>query len=73
MGEAEEAVGQALVVDAQLLEQGGVQVVDVHGILGDVVAVIVGGSVLVAGLEATASDPGGEASAVVVPAMVGLG
>ena len=41
---------QAFVVDAQAREHGGVQVVDVDGVFGDVVAVVVGFAVDVAGL-----------------------
>ena len=48
VGEAEvatlEFVGQAEVVDAGAVEDGGLQVVDVDGALGDVVPVIVGGA-----------------------------
>ncbi len=46
VGQAEvaalEAVGQPLVVDAQAVQDRGVQVVDVDRLLGDVVAEVVG-------------------------------
>ena len=46
VGQAEiaalEAVGQLLVVDAQAMQQRGVEVVNVHRLLGDVVREIVG-------------------------------
>ena len=37
-----EFVGEAFVIDAEEVEDGRVQVVDVHGVFRDVVAVIVG-------------------------------
>ena len=49
VGEAEvaaaEAIGQPLVVDAEQVQDGGVQVVDVDRVRGDVVAEVVGRAV----------------------------
>src|SRR5260370_1983950 len=67
------AVYQARVIDAQAMEDGGVEVVDVDGIADDVVAVIVGLAVADAGLDAAAGEPHAEAAAVMVAAMIGGG
>ena len=45
-------------VDAQAMENGGVQVADMHRVLGDVVAEVVGRAELDAGLDAAAGQPG---------------
>src|SRR5262249_8526112 len=63
-----EAVGQALVVDAEGVEDGGVQIVDVDGIGGQVVAVLVGRAVGNARFEAAAGQPDGEAARMVIAA-----
>jgi len=42
--EALELVGEALVVDAELVEHGGLDVVDRDGVMGDAVAEFVGGA-----------------------------
>jgi hypothetical protein len=52
-----EAVGEALVVDAELVEEGGVEVVDVDGVLDDVEAEVVCPAVTVARLDAAAGHP----------------
>ena len=49
-----EAVGEALVVHAQDVQDGGLQVVDVDGIVGDAIAEFVGGAVDVAAFDAAA-------------------
>ena len=90
VGEAEVAalvlVGELRVVDAQQVQDRGLQVVDVDGaggelvfggldrvavVVGDVVAVVVGAAVGEAGLDAAAGQPDGEAARVVVAAVVG--
>ena len=53
--------------------RSGVQVVDVHRILHDVVAMIIGLPVFITGLESAAGNPGGEAPAMVVAPVIGLG
>ena len=65
-----ELEGQAFVVDAQAVEDRGVEVVDVDGVLDDVVAEVVGLAVDDAGLDAAAGQPDGEAAAVVIAAVV---
>ena len=52
--EALELVGEALVVDAEEVEHGGVEVVDGDGVPGDVVAEVVGGAPGGAALDAAA-------------------
>src|SRR2546426_2711310 len=77
VGEAEvaalEAVGETGVVDPHLVEDGGVQVVDVDRILHDVVAVVIGLAVADPALDPSAGEPHGEAAAMVVAAVVVLG
>ena len=54
---AAEAVGQPLVVDAQQMQHRGVQVVDLDLVFDGVVAVVVGGAVDGAALDAAAGQP----------------
>ena len=61
---------QALVVDAEQVHQGGLEVVDVDGVLDDVVTEFVGFAIDGAGLDAGAGHPDGEAAGVVVAAVV---
>src|SRR5260221_434204 len=62
------AVGEPLVVEAQEVQDGGVQVVHVDLVLHGLVAELVGRSEGVAGLDAGAGEPDGEAVGVVVAA-----
>src|SRR5262249_1749083 len=61
---------QAAMVDAQAVQHGRVQVVHVHGVLGDVVREVVRGAVRVALLDAAAGQPDREAARVMVTAVV---
>ena len=74
VGEAEvaslEPVGQLGVIDAQAMEQGGVEIVNVHRVVDDVVAVVVGLAVDVSALDATAGQPDREAASMVVASVV---
>ncbi len=54
---AAEAVGQSLVVDAQQMQHRRVQVVDLDLVFDGVVAVVVGGAVDGAALDAAAGQP----------------
>ena len=65
-----ELVRQPRVVDAQAVQDRGVQVVDVDRVLGDVVAEVVGLAVGDPGLDAAAGQPDGEAAGMVVAAVV---
>ena len=80
VGEAEvtplEAEGQGFVVDSQEMKDGGLEVVDVNGILGHVVAKSTGATVNHAGFHSAAGHPHREAARVVIPSEVlvaGLG
>src|SRR5262249_41249218 len=77
VGEAEVAPGvaegQLLVVEAEQVQDGGVPVVDVYLALDGLVAVLVGGAVAVAALDAAAGHPEGEAAVVVVAPVGALG
>ena len=53
-------------VDAQLVEDGGVEIANVDWVFDDVVAVLVGLAVLDAALDSSSGHPGAEASWVVV-------
>jgi hypothetical protein len=64
------AEGQFRVVDAQAVQQRGVQVVDVDGILGDVVAVVVRAAVCLASFDAASGQPQAEATRVMIPTVV---
>ena len=57
-----------MVVDTELLENGGVEVVDGNAILCDGVAELVGGSVGCAAFDSSAGHPEGEGLNVVVAA-----
>ena len=61
-----EAIGEAFVVDAEAMQDGGLEVVDVHGVLLGIEAEVVGSTVGHAGLDAAAGHPEGEDLAVVV-------
>ncbi len=52
-----ELEGELFVVDAELVEDGGVEVVDADGILGDVVGVVVGLADGLSRLDAAAGEP----------------
>ena len=67
------AIGEAFVVDAELMEDGSLQVVDVNGVLGNVDAVIVGLAVGDTPAHATAGEPVGEAVGMMVAAIGSLG
>lgn len=67
-----EAKSQFCVVDAQAVEQCGVQVVDVDGILGDVVAVVVRAAVSLPTFDAASGQPQTEAAWMVISSVVVL-
>src|SRR2546423_8183451 len=65
--------GELFVVDAEAVQDGGVEVVDVDGAVNDVVAVIVGFAVGNARLDAASGHPQGETTAMMVAAMIVFG
>ena len=62
---------QALVVDAELVHDGGLQIVNVHRILGDVDAVVVCLAVGHAAAHATTGHPVGETVGMMVAPVIG--
>lgn len=66
-----ELEGEFGVVQTEAMEDGGVEVMDVDGVLGDVVTEVIGGAEGEAGLDAAAGHPDGEAAGVVVTAVFG--
>ena len=62
--------GQPLVVDAEQVEQRGLEVVDVHRVAHDVVPELVGLAVRDAALHAAAGHPDRERSRMVIPPVV---
>lgn len=67
------AVGEACVVESELVEDGGPEVVHGAFVFGGVVAVFVGGAVDGAAFEAAAGHEDGEAVGVVVASGAALG
>ena len=61
---------QASVVDAETMQQRCVQVMNMHRVPGNVVAEIVGLPVSQSGLDAAASEPEGEATRMMVTAII---
>ncbi len=66
-----EAEGQLGVVDAEQVHEGGLEVVDAHGVFGDVVTEIIGFSVGGSGAHAGSGQPHGKAAGMVVASGVG--
>ena len=65
--------GEFLVVNAKLIEDGGVQVTNMDWIFQNIVGVIVGFAVFVSPLDACPGHPRGETPAMVVTTVVILG
>src|SRR5262249_36951526 len=65
-------VDQLLVVEAEAVQEGGVEVVDVGGLINGVEADLVGSTVGDAALDPTPGHPGREAPGVVVAAVAAL-
>src|SRR5262249_18031675 len=68
--EALELVRQTLVVDAEAVQDRRVQIVNVHGVVDDVVTKVVGLAVDDARLDAAAGHPDREATRVMIAAVV---
>ena len=66
-------VGEPGMVDAQAAQNGRLQIVDVHGVPRDVVAVVVGFAEREPRFHAAARQPDREASRMMVPAVIGGG
>src|SRR5205807_3120847 len=74
IGQAEvaslEFVGQAEVINAEAMQDGGLQVVDMHWIFEDVVGIVVRLADAQAALDAAAGHPNGETAGMMVAAIV---
>ena len=57
---------QPFVIDADLVQNGGVEIAHVNRVLGDVVTEVIGLAVAEAAFDTAAGHPGGEAARVVV-------
>ena len=71
--ESEVAVGEAFVINTQGLQDGGVEVVHMNGVLQNIVSVFIRFTVLESSLEASTGHPHREASPMVVASVVVLG
>ena len=68
MVETLKAEGEAVVIHAEAVEDGGVEIADVDGVVDDVVGVIIGRAVADATFHSTAGDPCAETATVVIAA-----
>ena len=64
------SVGQSFVVEAEQVEQGGIEVVYVDGVSADVESKVIGFSVNESFLHTSSCEPYGEASIVMVASVV---
>ena len=65
--------GESFVIDAETMKHGGVEIANVHGILGDVVGMGIGLAKVHTGLDAAAGHPDGEGAAVMISAVIVFG
>ena len=65
--------GELFVIDSHAMEDGGVEIIDMDRIFGDVVAEFVGGSEFDSPSDATAGHPHRKTLRVVIAAVVGFG
>ena len=61
---------QLFVMDAELVEQGGLKIMNVDAVLGDVVREVVCLAKAEAGFESAARGPDGEAARMMVPSII---
>ena len=66
-------VDELLVVDSEQVHDGGIQVVNVHGVLRNVVAVVIRCPKREAFLDSGSGQKYGEATGMVIPAVIGSG
>ena len=59
--------GELLVIDSQAIHDSGIEIANVYGIAGDVVAPVIGVTVDSPAFDATASEPHAKAATVVIP------
>lgn len=67
------AVGQSFMVDSEDVQQGGLEIVNVHRVLCHVVAEVVGGTVTRSWLDPGPGHPESKTARMMIPAIVGLG
>lgn len=67
-----ETIGEFLVVDAELVEDSGPEIVDGERLIDSVVAEFIGGAEDCAGLEAATSHPEAEAVGIMVTSVTAL-
>src|SRR5438132_12353941 len=65
-----ETVSQPRMIDAQQVQESGIEVVDFDRVFGDLVGEVVGLAVSDAAFDAAAGQPGAEAARVMVAAVV---
>jgi len=65
--------GELVVINSQLVKDGGVKVADVDGILGDVVAEVIGLAVNLSAFDAATGHPHREGTRVVIATVIRLG
>lgn len=64
---------ESLVIDSQTVQNGRVEIVDVHRIVNDVVTKVVGLAVIKSRLESASSDAGRKASAMMITTIIIFG
>ena len=64
-------IDELLVVDSEQVHDGGIQVVNVHGVLRNVVAVVIRCPKREAFLDSGSGQKYGEATGMVIPAVIG--
>ena len=70
---AAETEGESFVVETEQMQDRGVKVVDLDGVVDGLVAVVIGGSVGHSALDATPGQPEAEAERIVVASVASLG
>ncbi len=67
------AVGEFFVIEAEEVEEGGVEVIHVDFVFDGFVAELIGGAVVDAGFDAAAGHPNGKTFGIVIAADAALG
>jgi hypothetical protein len=66
-------VGKFLVIQTQLVQDGGMQVVEMNFVLDGIITIIIGGTVTDAGFNAPTRKPHCKAMRIMIPAIATLG
>lgn len=67
------AIGQLLVINPQLVKDGGVQVVEMNPVLPRIVSILIGGAILDPRLDPSTGEEHGIGVGIVIPAVAPLG